>query len=458
MADYYPLIARAIAGLGPDSTAQARQHLYERASRALIGQLRSLDPPMSDDEIERERLALDGAIRQVEDEALGQSAPAPTLPLASEPAAPAAPVGKDADHPSGPLEHGQPAVPVAAFEAEAQTLAQPEILPEQPDPPQPRHPQAPRPEAADRRWVRGAVVAGGIAVVVAVTGYAAWRLRDKASDFQQPVAGPSVQEQKFADRLGEAGGPPPNSQTQTPQAQSPQAQSPQAQVPPAASPPTPPAQAPLAPASGPGATGSPPAVAPQSTPAPVAPLSPSQVTVLQRAVMLEEPVEAGQPPRATIGTVLWKLDTVPGGDGGVVDNAVHATLDLSNSGIMGELVMRKNRDPALPASHTIEARFETNEKSVNGKIRDMSLPEMRADETQRGVPLAGLPVPVMENLVLIGLSSLPADVERNLDLLRTRNWFAVLVRFTNNKRALLIFEKGPPGERVMQDAMSAWTQ
>ncbi|MDQ6702925.1 MAG: histidine kinase, partial [Pseudomonadota bacterium] len=42
MADYYPLLAKAVAGL-PDSTAEARHAIYERARGALFGQLRNLD-------------------------------------------------------------------------------------------------------------------------------------------------------------------------------------------------------------------------------------------------------------------------------------------------------------------------------------------------------------------------------------------------------------------------------
>ena len=40
MADYYPLIARAIAGLDPSAPGESRRALYERARSALIAQLR----------------------------------------------------------------------------------------------------------------------------------------------------------------------------------------------------------------------------------------------------------------------------------------------------------------------------------------------------------------------------------------------------------------------------------
>lgn len=87
MADYYPLIARAVAGLDKN-TGEARRALYERARSALVAQLRSTQPPMSETDITKERLALEEAIRRVEADAArkikmeAQSPPASAAPVA----------------------------------------------------------------------------------------------------------------------------------------------------------------------------------------------------------------------------------------------------------------------------------------------------------------------------------------------------------------------------------------
>lgn len=75
MADYYPLIARAIAGLDPGSPGEARRALYERARTALIAQLRNVQPPLTEAEITRERLALEEAVRRVEADAAKRARP-----------------------------------------------------------------------------------------------------------------------------------------------------------------------------------------------------------------------------------------------------------------------------------------------------------------------------------------------------------------------------------------------
>ena len=92
MADYYPLISRALDGLS-DKTPDMRRAVYERARGALMAQLQSLDPPLPAAEITRERLALDEAIDRIEAEyALGEASfgAAGAEPPAAEPHAPPA--------------------------------------------------------------------------------------------------------------------------------------------------------------------------------------------------------------------------------------------------------------------------------------------------------------------------------------------------------------------------------
>ena len=89
MADYQPLIAKAVAGL-ERNTGEARRALYERARTALVAQLRGVTPPLSESDITRERLGLEEAIRKVEAESARKARYEP-LPR-PEPRAPARPL------------------------------------------------------------------------------------------------------------------------------------------------------------------------------------------------------------------------------------------------------------------------------------------------------------------------------------------------------------------------------
>jgi len=63
LTDYYELVARAVSGGNDD---QSRQSTYDRVRRLQLEQLRKVEPPLNGFEINRERQALEQAIRIVE--------------------------------------------------------------------------------------------------------------------------------------------------------------------------------------------------------------------------------------------------------------------------------------------------------------------------------------------------------------------------------------------------------
>ncbi len=66
MANYYQLIARAVAGLDKNTDEARRAALYARARGALVIELCGVTPPLSDPEIDRECLLFEEAIRKIE--------------------------------------------------------------------------------------------------------------------------------------------------------------------------------------------------------------------------------------------------------------------------------------------------------------------------------------------------------------------------------------------------------
>src|SRR5499427_327532 len=101
MADYHPLIARAVAGL-ERNTGDARRALYERARTALVAQLRGVTPALSESDVTRERLALEEAIRKVEAESARQTLAEPAAPQKEASRRVRAPEMPRWDSPSGP--------------------------------------------------------------------------------------------------------------------------------------------------------------------------------------------------------------------------------------------------------------------------------------------------------------------------------------------------------------------
>ncbi|HSP25704.1 MAG TPA: hypothetical protein VLQ65_11055, partial [Saliniramus sp.] len=201
----------------------------------------------------------------------------------------------------------------------------------------------------------------------------------------------------------------------------------------------------------PGATATAPV---QGTTAPAASATASdELTVAQRAILYEE--DAANPqaePRAAAGRAVWHLDPPAAG---AVDPTVRTVVEFPDTGMTMTMTIRRNLDPTLPASHTIELAFAPGEQQGRS-VRDIGLLQLKDEETVRGAPLAGLPVPVQDNFFLIGLSNIPADIQRNTGLLTSRNWIDIPIRFAAGQRAIVSFEKGMSGEQVVARAFQAW--
>ena len=185
-------------------------------------------------------------------------------------------------------------------------------------------------------------------------------------------------------------------------------------------------------------------------------LNGDQDLMIQRAILLEEPPNGVGDPKRTMGKVSWKLETIRSALTTSSDIGARATIDLGDAGLTASVVFRRNRDQTSANTHLIEITTTPSADNPNGKVRDVSVPELRVDEKSRGATLSGIAVPVSDNVFLIGLNGLPADMQRNVELLRSRSWFLIPMRYANGKRALLLFEKGKPGERVFEDAMQTW--
>jgi len=435
MADYYPLIARAISGLDKN-TGEHRRALYDRARAALVSQLRGVVPTLDETDITRERLALEEAIRKVEAEAakrVRSDAPEPGEPSLRdrglrnfrETVAEAEGLGGAAAEARRAAHATYEAMPAESephyFErpraAEPPRVTEPALTEEA------LHeggyvPPAPLPgsyedEDDDTYARRPARSYGGIIklavlllVLIGITGAAYWQrhaIGSMVANFRsQPASKPKDASQpavrpKIADRIGQAG------QT-TPDA----------------------ANAPAA-------------------------------AVAQKVVLYDEDPNDPQGKRY-VGSALWRTETVSPGPGLAPELAVRADIEIPERKLRMIWSLRRNTDKALPASHTIEIMFTLPADFPEGGIGNVPGVLMKQNEQARGVPLAGLAVKVTNGYFLIGMSSVDVDQQRNIQLLKERDWFDIPVVYTSGKRAILAIEKGTPGTRAFEEAFRAWGQ
>jgi len=179
--------------------------------------------------------------------------------------------------------------------------------------------------------------------------------------------------------------------------------------------------------------------------------------VAQKVVLYDEDANDPQGKRY-VGSALWRTETVSPGPGMAPELAIRADVEIPERRLRMTWSLRRNTDKALPASHTIEIMFTIPADFAEGGIGNVPGVLMKQNEQARGVPLAGLAVKVTNGYFLIGLSAVDIDVQRNVQLLKERDWFDIPVVYTSGKRAILAIEKGTPGSRAFEEAFRAWGQ
>jgi hypothetical protein len=517
MADYYPLIARAIAGLDPQAPGESRRALYERARAALIAQLRSVEPPLSESEITRERLSLEEAVRKVESEAAQR---------ARDAGRPADPTRNNSRASSALRANARPAaLPPEGGAAAAQPQQAPR--PRQPAPPplprndrpplgQDRQPQVsmqdpPLPPGRERAATarRGAENTNGseppgmrgfrdITADADDLGRAAAQASRAARKTYANVPSPSPEfdrlEPSMEDRDfdGEAPYSYDESIAEAERYAAPQPAPPRPRLPPDRSREL--KRGTVFPFKSAIAVGivlilvgaailwgkstvsmvsgllksSPTSVveAPKDSAAPGMkpkipdrvgqPSSSDQVAPVAQRVVLYDEDPSDPKGKQYVGSVIWRTEPIKASGNQKADLAVRADIEIPDRKFKMTMSFRRNTDPSLPASHTAELTFVLPPDFSGGGVSNVPGILMKSNEQARGTPLAGLAVKVTDGFFLVGLSNVDADRSRNLQLLKERSWFDVPLVYTNQRRAIIAIEKGAPGERAFNDAFAAW--
>jgi hypothetical protein len=192
--------------------------------------------------------------------------------------------------------------------------------------------------------------------------------------------------------------------------------------------------------------------------APTAPSSSEGALVAQKVVLYEED-QSNLNGTQFVGSAVWRTERVAPGAGQKPDVVVRAEIEIPERKVSIRWSLRRNDDNQAPTSHTIEIMFTLPPDFPHGSISNIPGVLMKQGETARGIPLSGVGVKVTANVFLIGLiSSVEADVQRNVQLLKERPWFDIPVVYGDGKRAIIAIEKGTPGERAFTEAFAAWGQ
>jgi hypothetical protein len=508
MADYYPLIVKAVAGL-EKSTGETRRALYDRARTALLAQLRGVEPALSDAEITRERLALEEAIRKVEGEVAFQRVPAPDARRLREPPPSRPEHGEDQtqEFADTPIAYAPRAVRSAMGVDDGDEAEETRPIPLS------AAATARLPDGDMRRgerWApggsslsdnelrslregvgeRGAEDGGIRAYPAADRDFR--RFEESPGQWEHDDAG-ADQDPEHAHPLSRLS---PRETPRLPAALPRIVRPERAQVSGRVAPQRPRAapswSAPrninrivaiaviallalgIAGAAywfgediitiivrgNPGRPADPAATVDGrgkiSERAPV--LGGVDNAAPQKVVLYEEDPSN---PNGTkfAGTAVWRTERVaPTTPGQKPEVAIRGDIEIPDQKVLVSLKLRRNEDKQLPASHTVEIQFTLPPNFSHGGIQSIPGIMVKQGETTRGTALYGVAVKVMDNYFLVGLSQAEGEMQTNLRLLKERSWFDIPIFYADNKRAIVAIEKGSPGERAFSDAFAAWEQ
>jgi CHAT domain-containing protein len=173
----------------------------------------------------------------------------------------------------------------------------------------------------------------------------------------------------------------------------------------------------------------------------------------QRVVLYEEdphdPVG-----RKFTGSVVWGTTFAPGAPRR--DAELRGEITIPERKLSVAWSLRRNSDPALPASHLLELTFAVSAEIGGGRIQNVPGILVKASEEARGKPVEGLAVKLPSGGFLVGFSI--THVHLNETLLKEGKWFDIPIVYENGDRAMLALEKGSAGERAFGEVLSAWSK
>jgi hypothetical protein len=192
--------------------------------------------------------------------------------------------------------------------------------------------------------------------------------------------------------------------------------------------------------------------APDSAEAEVAKLDPVN-TVGGQSLLLEasDSGKTGAVPFS--GSIEWSKGTDEMGLPTLIGKASIPARNLSV-----DVLIRKNSDASLPASHLMEVNFKVNDSFIGGSIAGLPGVLLKNEELVQGTPLVGASARVVGNSFLFALSASPEDITANSNLLMSRKYMDLALIYATGKRAIITLEKDSAAVTLFNDVVGAWTQ
>jgi len=183
---------------------------------------------------------------------------------------------------------------------------------------------------------------------------------------------------------------------------------------------------------------------------------PAALPIGQKAFFYEE--RSGQDAgTADAGGVVWSVVQESPGNDLPPEPAIRAEVTIPDRGINLRMVIRRNGDKTLPASHLVEMIFTVPQGFAGGSIDNVSRMTFKDTEQAPGSPLVAIPAKIADNFFIIAMNDAKTAIDTNLSLMRRQSWIDIPIAYKTGRRALITLEKGLPGEKAFDDVLKSWT-
>jgi hypothetical protein len=159
-------------------------------------------------------------------------------------------------------------------------------------------------------------------------------------------------------------------------------------------------------------------------------------------------------PVVNLGSTVWS--TIPASPGQPATVAVKADADIPELKMHASMTLRKNTDPTLQATHTIDLNFALADGAPITGFKDVAAPQMREWDTPTSEALTSVKVKVSSVHFLIALANSDQDSARNFDLIQRRAWFEFPLLLNDDRIAKLAFQKSSEAVAMLGKAFDAW--
>lgn len=132
-----------------------------------------------------------------------------------------------------------------------------------------------------------------------------------------------------------------------------------------------------------------------------------------------------------------------------------ARIDIPDQKLTMNWSLRRNTNPAIEVSHTIELMFTTPPGFAHGGIASIAGMSIRRGKAGEATTLVGTAVELSNGLFVFGVAGGADQALRTIELFGSDGWIDIGVGYKDGQRAVLTVHTGDVGTRALKAALAS---